>query len=102
MVTLHMSNAKRSATVEYDKTAFTRPLDWAVRIFGHSIGGYGFIDHRNRTIPTSRYATREMADLAAAIWIETGLTPAYQTDERVAEVRADIAAVLSSKQVKAA
>lgn len=79
---------KRSATVEFDKTAFTRPLDWALRIVGQSIGGYGFINHSARTIPTARYGTREAADRAAALWIETGLTPAYQTDERVAEVRA--------------
>lgn len=81
----------RSATVEFDKTWLARPLDWSLRIVGHSIGGYGFIDHGGRSIPTARFGTREAAGRAAALWIETGLTPANQTDERVAAVRAGIA-----------
>jgi hypothetical protein len=89
----HPQLHKRSATVEFDKTWFARPLDWSLRIVGQSLGGYGFIDHSARSIPTSRYGTRADAERAAAIWIETGLTPAYQTDERVAEVRAQAAAV---------
>jgi hypothetical protein len=80
----------RTAHVEYDKTWLARPLDWALRIAGPSIGGYGEIDHSDRSIPTARYATKEAADRAAALWIETGLTPAYQTDERVAELRAAV------------
>lgn len=83
----------RSATVEFDKTWLARPLDWSLRIVGQSIGGFGFIDHSERSIPTARFGTREAAERVAAIWIETGLTPAAQTDERVAAVRAEIAAL---------
>lgn len=85
-------NSRRTATVEFDKTWLARPLDWSLRIVGQSIGGYGFIDHSQRSIPTARFGARDAADRAAAIWIETGLTPAYQTDERVAAVGAEIAA----------
>lgn len=88
------SISQRSATVEFDKTWLSQPTNWALRIVGQSIGGYGFINHSARTIPTARYGTREAADRAAALWIETGLTPAYQTDERVAEVRAQLAAAV--------
>lgn len=84
----------RSATVEFDKTWLARPLDWSLRIVGQSIGGSGFIDHSDRRIPTARFATREAAERAAGIWIETGLTPASQTDERVAAVRAEMAALV--------
>lgn len=84
-------NPKRSATVEFDKTWLATPCDWALRIYGQSIGGFGLVDHRERSIPTARYGTRAAAELAAALWIETGLTPAYQTDERVAAARRDAA-----------
>lgn len=83
----------RSATVEFDKTWLSRPLDWSLRIVGQSVGGYRFIDDTARSIPTARFGTREAAERASAIWIETGLTPAYQTDERVAAVRAEISAL---------
>lgn len=80
----------RTAKVDFDKTWLARPIDWSLRIVGQSIG-CGYIDHSERRIPTARFARRADADRAAAIWIETGLTPAYQTDERIAAVRAEMA-----------
>lgn len=74
----------RTYTVEFDKTWLSRTLDWSLRIVGQSVGGYGFIDHRAKWLPTARYATRELAERAGDIWVATGLTPAAQTDERVA------------------
>jgi hypothetical protein len=75
---------ERTAIVEFERTWLAPPMDWALRIAGPSVGGYGVIDHLTRSIPTARYASKEAAQRVAAIWIETGLTPAYQTDERVA------------------
>lgn len=74
----------RTYTVEFDKTWLPRPLDWSLRIVGQSVGSYGFIDDSAKWLPTARFATRELAERAGAIWVATGLIPAAQTDERVA------------------
>lgn len=93
LVTEHRAalNTERSATIEFERTWLSRPQDWALRIVGHSIGGYGYIDHSTRDLPTARFCSKEAAEQAATIWIETGLTPSAQTDERVAAVRGELA-----------
>lgn len=87
-----MAYNPRTATVEFAETWLDAPLDWSLRIVGQSVGGYGFIDDTAKRLPTARYATRELADRAARIWIETGLTPAYQTNERLAALTVQVAA----------
>lgn len=37
---------------------------------------------------TGKYASRERAEQAGLIWVETGISPAEQTPERVAAARA--------------
>lgn len=73
----------RTFTVAFDKTWFRAPLDWSLLISGPSVGGYGTLD-RSR----SRYATEAAAITAGEIWAETGITPAFQTPERLAAARA--------------
>ena len=74
----------RTFTVAFDKTWFREPLDWSLWISGPSVGGYGTLD-RSR----SRYATEEAATQAGEIWAETGITPAFQTPERIAAASAN-------------
>lgn len=81
----------RTFTVVFDKTYFRTPLDWSLFISGSSVGGYGTLD-RSR----SRYATEEAATTAGEIWTETGITPAFQTPERIAAARAH-----TSKEIEA-
>lgn len=66
----------RFASVEHHITYLRAPLNWRVRIWGQSVGGYGVLDGS-----VSRYADRDRAELVADIWIATGITPAFQTDE---------------------
>lgn len=82
----------RTATIRNERTWLSTPQDWALRIRGEAVGGYGFIDHLDRSIPTARFATQEDAERVAAVWIETGLTPAFQTPERIAAARLEQAA----------
>jgi hypothetical protein len=77
----------RTATVRLEPSQLAPALSWALRIKGQSVGGYGRIDHLNRHDASARFASREAADRCAAIWIETGITPAFQTAERIDESR---------------
>lgn len=70
------AEACRTAKVEFERSYLRTPLNWRLRLWGPSVGGYGILNGTN----SSRHATKETAELTAAIWIGTGVTPAHQTD----------------------
>lgn len=80
-------SATRFASVEYDRSYMRMPLNWRLRIWGPSVGGYGTLDGTS-----SRYATEAQAETAAAVWMATGVTPAFQNDAMRQDVAREIAA----------
>lgn len=79
----------RTAEVRFDKTWLLTPLDWSLYLGGQSVGGYGVLSIKRRA---ARYGTKARAEAAAAVWIETGIPPAFQTVERIDAARAIFAA----------
>ena len=73
----------RTFTVGLAPSYLPTPLNWKLRIWGPSVGGYGTL-----VGAASTYADKAVAERAGAIWIATGITPAFQTAERVAAVDA--------------
>lgn len=69
------TGVSRSFAVEFDQSYLPRPLDWRLRIWGASVGGYGTLKGTS-----SRYADKARAELAGTVWLMTGITPAFQTD----------------------
>jgi hypothetical protein len=73
--------AERRFTVEFDQSWLARPLNWKLRIWGPSVGGYGVLNGAS-----SKYADKADAERVGAVWAATGLTPAFQTEDRIAAI----------------
>lgn len=55
-------------------------FDWRLLLTGPSVGGYGTL----KDSFGGKYQDEEAARARGAIWVETGITPAFQTPERIA------------------
>ncbi len=62
---------------------FIAGMDYQLRLTGHPVGGYARMDDGYG----GRFYSADHARKAGKIWNETGILPAFQTDERVARAR---------------
>lgn len=65
--------AARTATIQYDHSWLPTPLHWTLRYEGQSVGGYGVVRGG-----IAKFADRARAEQVAAVWLATGVTPAFQ------------------------